>query len=249
MSQYKFLIASGWFSDTQGKTTFGKKGNIHQEKYGGTFSRSVEFSKYWLSSILQQSILPEKITIVDACSPDDLHEKVKMHPLIEISKQVKNFGRLDFCIGASGWSRGFIHGAMNAYINDLDFVYIEQDLLLFGKDFLKNVFDFLKENNKYVCYMNGDETPQPLQQSFVIVKHAYLYKFISDLLLYEKSHGQKISEEKKHYEIVKECVLFCPYKGGRQRKNLDQNNFCLQHMTEEEIKHYISIDLIKDILK
>ncbi len=36
-------------------------------------------------------------------------------------------------------------------VNDCDYVYVEQDLLLFGKNFIKNIFDLLEKNNKQVC--------------------------------------------------------------------------------------------------
>ena len=81
--------------------------------------------------------------------------------------------------------------------------------------------------------MTGDETPQKLQQSFVVVKHSYLIKYITGLL---NSTDHTISEELKHYNVIKNDVMWCKYKGGRQRKNLDKENYCLQHLTCEEIK-------------
>jgi hypothetical protein len=235
---YKYIISSGWFSDPNNKTKLGSLANNHQKKYGGTISRNKQFSKYWLSHILNQSILPQKIYILDANSPEKIDESVKKHNLVDISKQIKNFGHGVYCSKNNilcGWARGFIYGATQAYLNDCDFVYVEQDLLLFGKEFIENIFDLLNKKDKKICYLNGDETPQKLQQSFVVCKYEYLPKLITNLI---NSTDHTISEELKHYNIIKNDVMWCPYRGGRQRKKLNSNYFCLQHMTYKEIEYY-----------
>ena len=48
-------------SDEFSKTEMGIKSNIFQRNYGGLTGRNSKFSKYWLSHILNQSILPKKI--------------------------------------------------------------------------------------------------------------------------------------------------------------------------------------------
>lgn len=234
MSNY--IIGSGWFSDKHNKTQMGKKTNDLQKKYGGIYGRNSGFSKYWLSHILNQSILPKKIFILDAKSPEELDINVKNHNLVEISKQLKNFGHGAYCIKNNilcGWARGFLYGAMQAYLNDCDYVYVEQDLLLFGEKFIENVFKLLEKKNKQICCIDGNETPQKIQQSFIVVKHSYLIKYINGLL---NSTDHTISEELKHYNIIKDDIMWCPYKGGRQRINLDKQNYCLQHLTSEEIE-------------
>lgn len=231
-----YIIGSGWFSDEFNKTEMGKKTNLFQIGYGGTIGRNSNFSKYWLSHILNQSILPKKIYILDADSPEEINNNVKSHKLVEISKQLKNFGHGVYCSKHNilcGWARGFLHGAMQAYLNDCDYVYVEQDLLLFGKNFLENIFKLLEKKNKQICCMNGNETPQKLQQSLILVKHSYLIKYITGLL---NSNNHTKSEELKHYKIIKKDVMWCQYKGGRQRKNLDKENYCLQHLTSEELE-------------
>lgn len=234
-----YVIGSGWFSDEYNKTIMGKKTNNHQKKYGGIAGRNSNFSKYWLSHILNQSLLPKKIFILDADSPEKIDSNLSNHNLIEISKQLKNFGHGTICSKYNilcGWARGFLHGAMQAYLNDCDYVYVEQDLLIFGEKFIENIFKLLSKNNKQICCINGDETPQKLQQSFVVVKHSYLIKYITGLL---NSHDHTISEELKHYNIIKNDIMWCPYRGGRQRNNLNKENYCLQHLTIEEIEKMI----------
>lgn len=240
-----FIIGSGWFSDTIGISELGQISNSHQNKYGGTHSRNEKFSKYWLSSILNQSILPKRIYILDADSPEKINDYVKNHTLVDISEQTQNFGHGVYCSKKNilcGWARGFVYGAVQAYLNDCDFVYVEQDLLIFGEKFIENIFKLLEKNNKQVCYLTGEETPQKLQQSFVVAKYSYLPKLISGLI---NSSDNKISEELKHYNLIKNDVMWCPYKGGRQRKNLNSEFFCLQHMDENEIDYYVSNGKIK----
>ena len=126
---------------------------------------------------------------------------------------------------------------MQAYLNDMDFVYIEQDLLLFGKDFLKNIFIKMDKEKKKICYMDGNETPQKIQQSLILVKHDYLHIYISNLLS-DTNHTQ--AEEEKHFNIVNnKYLLYSPYRGGRQRKDLNPNFFCLQHLSDNEISYYL----------
>ena len=231
-----YIIGSGWFSDEYNKTQKGKNANEHQKHYGGIVGRNSKFSKYWLSHILNQSILPKKIFILDADSPEEIDINVKNHGLVEISRQLKNYGHGVHCSKNNilcGWARGFLHGAMQAYLNDCDYVYVEQDLLLFGEKFIENIFELLEKNDKQVCCINGDETPQKLQQSLVVVKHSYLIKYITGLL---NSTDHTISEELKHYNVIGNDIMWCPYKGGRQRKNLDKENYCFQHLTSEEIE-------------
>ena len=230
-----FIIGSGWFSDEFNKTELGKLTNSHQSMYGGTKSRNKEFSKYWLSHILNQSILPKKIYILDADSPEEIDDNVKNHKLVDISKQIKNFGHGVFCSERNilcGWARGFLYGAMQAYLNDCDYVYVEQDILLFGKKFLENIFSLLSEQKKSICYLNGNETPQKLQQSLVVVKNSYLINLITKLI---NSTDHTKSEESKHYKVIKEDVMWCQYRGGRQRKKLDKEYYCLQHLSDKEI--------------
>mgnify|MGYP006104380307 CR=1 FL=1 len=232
-----YIIGSGWFSDIYNKTELGKVTEKHQRNYGGKTSRNSDFSKYWLSHILNQSVLPKKIFILDADSPDDIDIHVKNHKLVDISKQIKNFGHGAYCSKYNilcGWARGFIYGATQAFLNDCDYIYVEQDLLLFGKTFIENVLNDLNKSDKGICYLTGDETPQKLQQSYIVVKKSYLPKLISNLV---NMTNHTISEELKHYNITKNDILWCRYKGGRQRKNLDPINYCLQHLTKKEIKN------------
>ena len=125
-----YIIGSGWFSDEFGKTQTGIKTNQHQKHYGGIAGRNSKFSKYWLSHILNQSILPKKIFILDADSPEEIDINVKNHDLVEISRQLKNFGHGVHCEKKNilcGWARGFLHGAMQAYLNDCDYKNIKKD--------------------------------------------------------------------------------------------------------------------------
>ena len=236
-----FLISSGWFSDVEKKSLMGKITGEHlekKEKYGCLKTRSPEFSEKWLSSILNQSIQPKKISILDACSVDKMSDAIYNNPLVEVNYQLKNYGHGAYCEKHNilcGWARGVLHGAMQAYLNDLDFVYIEQDLLLFGKDFLKNIFSEMEKKEKMICYMEGSETIHKIQQSLIIVKHAYLNKYISDLLL-DTNHNKP--EEEKHFNIINnDKLLICPYRGGRQRKNLNNQYYCLQHLTNYEYEN------------
>lgn len=240
MENANFLISSGWFSDINKTTDQGIITSEHQKHYGGNIGRNTIFSKYWLNSILNQSVQPQKIIILDAKSVDPLHESILNNNFTEIQTQTQNFGHGVTCSKNNilcGWARGVLFGAMSAFVNDINFVYVEQDLLMFGTDFIANIFKEMDEQNKNICYMTGDETPQKLQQSLIIVKKEFLHVFISHLVSFADN---TISEEKKHYELFSDDIMWCPFKGGRQRKKLDETNYCLQHINAEELAELLA---------
>jgi hypothetical protein len=236
-----YLIGSGWFSDPDSLTTLGREANAHQQRYGGIITRKPFFSCYWLSAIVTQTLQPEKISILDACSPAPISDSVISHPKVEVVRQVKNFGHAisrEGRPGLNGWARGLLHGAMQAYVNDLDYVYVEQDLLLLGDGFLeRNLSELRGSSEKSLLYMTGDETPQPLQQSLIMVKHGFLDSFITGILsCAPRFNSNDDSEEKRHYRLFGDQILYAGFRGGRQRRGVDLNFGCLQHLSESEFE-------------
>jgi len=236
MTTYSYIIGSGWFSDEAGESFLGKSAKLHQTRYGGTATRNTAFSKIWLQGILNLSGLPRKIFISDAASIDSLHEDVLTNPLVHVSPQLQNFGHSISCESQNilcGWARGVLHGAMYALVNSVDyFVYVEQDVLLVGSECVNRAIQHMNCIGKNICFGSGDETPQKLQQSFFIVKSSFLPTFISRLINYDNNRG---TEENKYFACFQYDMTFLPFRGGRQRHNLDENTYYKQHMTAAEL--------------
>lgn len=233
---YSYIIGSGWFSDEAGESFLGKSAKLHQTRYGGTVTRNTAFSKIWLQGILNLSGLPRKIFISDAASIDPLHEDVLKNTLVHVSPQLQNFGHSISCESQNilcGWARGVLHGAMYALVNSVDyFVYVEQDVLLVGSECVNKAIQHMNCVQKNICFGSGDETPQKLQQSFFIVKSSFLPTFISRLINYDNNRG---TEENKYFACFQYDMTFLPFRGGRQRHNLDENTYYKQHMTAAEL--------------
>jgi hypothetical protein len=79
----------------------------------------------------------------------------------------------------SGWTRSVLLSGHYALNTDADyFVYIEQDCLLQGNGIVDYCISVM---TKDLMFGPGDGTPQPLQQSFFIVRRRSLRRFLNNL--------------------------------------------------------------------
>lgn len=238
-STRKIVVGSGWYSNE--KSTI-----VKDRRWGGFASRSPAFATNWLQRVLGQSLCPIKVSILDACSPNPLPAEVADHDKVDVTRQIKNFGHAQQVARHNiecGWARGFLHGAMVAHVNSCDYVYVEQDCVLFGKDVFLSMFETLRRQDKGMCYMrdlkrhadkSGDR--QPLQQCLVAVTRETLPFVISELAT-QTNH--RIPEEHKHYNLFKDVIAWAPFSGGRDTPSAGQKNYCRQHMTDEEMKEVL----------
>mgnify|MGYP000689966581 CR=1 FL=1 len=235
---YSYIIGSGWYSCENPTEQVDIITEIHQQKYGGKTCRTSDFSKLWLINILKYcEKLPSKIIITDSNSPDKINDFVSTNELVEIIKLTKNFGHGVYSIKNNilcGWARSVLVGAMYALLNDVDYyVYLEQDLLVFGKNWLDKMILNMIKNKKNISLYDGRETPHKLQQSLIIISKHFLQIFISKLINYQNN---KVSEEHKYWDCFENDITWIPFKGGRQRKKLDKIYYSKQHMSEEELE-------------
>lgn len=187
----KYIIGSGWWATNDQET---EKRPLH----GTDIIRSTQFHKLWYQSICEFTF-PQKIIIVDSSSP--LKPPInKSDDRIEFISLDKNYGHSSDCIGKfSGWMRSCLLGVSYAWSCDADyFVYVEQDVLLFGKGIIEHAISKMKHK-----YMFGDSNTtywQPLQQSLFLIHKSEFIPFIKRMDEFHKADS-KMSPEIKFATI------------------------------------------------
>lgn len=232
------VVGSGWYSNRQ-------SGVVKSKHWGGFLSRSPRFAPQWLKRVLSQSITPTKISILDACSPNPLPKEVTDHDKVEVTRQVRNFGHAHQCSSKNiecGWARGFLHGAMVAHVNSCDYVYVEQDCVLFGRNVFRKMFDEMSRTGKGMCYLadqgrhpDGSEKER-LQQCLIAIKKDTLPFVISQLAM-QVDHSR--SEETKHLELFENVMTWAPFSGGRDAAGRGEEDYCRQHLEDEEMEQLL----------
>lgn len=172
-SEPSIVIGSGWWSsDREFAEEFpGRK------ELGDTVIRSVPFFDLWLDSVRRATGASE-IVVVDSAAPlKPSAEKRAQVRWIELPFNARHStnhsGRW------SGWMRSVLVSANYALASDCDYyVYVEQDCLLRGE----GILDLCTRNmTSDLMFGSGEGTPQPLQQSFFIVRGRALPRFLANL--------------------------------------------------------------------
>ena len=192
-----------------------------------------EFFNEWLSYV-DRFLSPEKIIVVDSASP---MKPVFDDDRIEFISLTENFLRAMHCTSTKycGWSRAFLMGAFYALMNDMDYVFIEQDVLFRG-DIVGTVFQEMEENGK--TYAHGLWSHRyRVEQSLVMIRHLSILRFMNEYMAIRSSDG-KMRPEQKFDEMSKRMNLHeLPFGYGRQRPvNFDDEVFYLQQLSPEELK-------------
>lgn len=229
----KYIIGTGWWCDGTGLHSHSK----HQ-KYVDKKTRQSDFFDLWYKSVKKYT-KPDKIIMVDSNSP--IKPNLSGKDDVEFISLNKNYGAaIDGTSKGilSGWDRSVLMGASYAMLCDVDyFVYIEQDCLIHGKGIIE--YAISKMNRAKVMLGDGIGTPQPIQQSFIIVKGDYLQTFISkDFTLNDKSFLRK-SPEKRYGEYFKQVAKMLPFGYGRTRPiNFNDEYFYAQHLRSNELRKF-----------
>lgn len=169
----KYIIGTGWWCTEKYDE------DERKIKYGDDAIRGKDFSLLWKKSI-DKFTSSKRIVVVDSNSPvsndlllnDDSVEYIKLQ---ENGGHATNInGR--FC----GWSRGVLQSMQYALFSGADYyVYVEQDVLLSGENIIGYCISKMKKP-----FMFGEslDYPQPLQQSFFIIKKEKIAEFISNYM-------------------------------------------------------------------
>ena len=230
----KIVVGSGWWCAEK----------PHQWILGSELAPSVRFFDLWYRQV-RQCLRPARIVVTDSASPIKPDLAGKELSWIELDR---NYGHPnDVRVGLvrtkySGFTRSVINGAMYALCCDADyFVYVEQDCLLRGEDFLERALagsdeDILlgapTENGKG---LNGNIAAPMVQQSLMIVRRAGLERFITGILDATWTDGEVSPEETMRIKLVPFGYVGVPY--GRSRPiDFTRGHFYAQHMSDDELE-------------
>jgi hypothetical protein len=173
-SEYSYIVGSGWWCSGFDESST----NPNRKLLGDERIRAVGFFKLWFDSI-RRCTSPANIVVIDSHSPikpnPELRSGVAWVELPFNAKHSTNH------IGKwSGWTRSVLMSGHFALNSDVDyFVYVEQDCLLEGKKIIEHCISHMKTD---LMFGSGEGTPQPLQQSFFIVRRNRLAQFMYNLV-------------------------------------------------------------------
>ena len=238
-SMPKVVVGSGWWcSDSP-----------HDWTIGSSATRSVAFFEIWYRQVMC-CLQPERIVITDSASP--IKPDYLSYPAVHWIELDRNYGHPnDLRTGRirtrySGYTRAVINGAMYALCCDADFyVYVEQDCLLKGEDFLSNAVGDAAEDilmgrvtEKGRGLGGAPAAPMP-QQSLVVVRNVGLPRFIEGIMNAPYTDGELSPEMIMHDRLATVGFLRVPY--GRSRPiDFERSHFYAQHLDDDELQRFLS---------
>jgi hypothetical protein len=144
---------------------------------GSSSLRKANFFERWYRSVTT-NCTPEKIVIVDSASPvKPWDTPIKGIHLISLDH---NPGHATHINGRhAGVTYSMTLGMMYALLEDVDYwVYVEQDALLHGRGIIEHAISHMHHD---IMFGSGVGTPQPMQQSLMIIKREAIAQFIQKL--------------------------------------------------------------------
>lgn len=164
----KYIVSSGWWCA-------GQVADTRAELLGDDAIREQAFHQLWYEAINRYAS-PEKILIVDSCSPvkpqiDKKDERLEFVSLnVNAGHSTNHIGQ--FC----GYSRAILLGLEYAIQCETDyFVYVEQDALIYGDGIIEHCIESMR--SPYM-FGSGRGTPGIIQQSFFIIRRDGIRPFL-----------------------------------------------------------------------
>ncbi len=206
-----YIIGSGWFCDNKG--TGGWVGSWD-------FQRMQEFSALWYHFVNKYT-KPKKIVIVDNASP--------FKPIfpddgkIEIISMDRNYKHV--CTGHPGkycgQMRGIMLTAFYALMNDADyFVFIEQDCLVRGENWIENTIAYMEKHNAEISYGWKDHEYRA-DHTIIIVKNSAILDFIRNYIAIEQK-DYDVRPELKYLFVHKDQKEVNHFQWVKDRRSLEQ---------------------------
>lgn len=237
----KVVVGSGWWADDEDS----------EWAIGSSATRSVSFFDVWYRQVMK-CISPDRIVITDSSSPNK--PDWGTYPRVNWIELDRNYGHPnDVRTGKvktkfSGYTRSVINGAMYAYCCDADyFVYIEQDCLVRGDEFLAKAIGSNKDEILLGARteggkgLQGSEAAPMLQNSLIIVAKSGLERFITGII------NSPVGDGEQSIEVIMErhCHPFgiIEILYGRSRPiDFDSPCFYVQHLSDDELDRFLDIE-------
>lgn len=241
----KVIVATGWWSSEEKS----------QWSIGSDAIRSAAFFDTWYRQV-SKCMAPAKIIVTDSHAP--IKPDWTSYPNVEWVELDRNYGHPnDLRIGKiktkfSGYTRSVVNGAMYAFCCDADyFVYVEQDCLVRGEDFLAHAIgdsehDFwLGAKTEGGVGIEGRAAASMYQNSLIIVARSGLARFISGLLSSPQGDGELSIEVIMERQCSPFGIVAVPY--GRSRPiDFGRSHFYAQHLTKDELSLFLDSEQPKD---
>jgi len=206
-------------------------------------SRYDTFFQTWLNNVCKLNPQPQRIIIIADSGARPPLSDCQWDIRVPITV-IHLFGNLGSCGDLihgnkphhfAGWTGVVLSGALLAYTNETDFVFMEQDCLCFG--------DVIGEMDKAIGdggIVFGNFPSQPCAQSLFLVRHAYIPEFVRLFLSQghqkeQKNLGEHVFArlESEHPEQWKRFAF--GFDRARPFK-LDDEVFYIQQMTAAELE-------------
>ena len=236
----KYVIGSGWWcSANQG--TAGKEFGL--PKVGHPCIRGTDFFNVWLYFVKRYTA-PLKIVVVDSASPIS-PPGAHTNPDYEYLSLDRNYHAVKKT-RYNGWLRGFMMGAWYSWNCNADFIYIEQDCLVIGKDWVQAIYKASTGRHLLV----GSRFRHPLQQSLVFIPHEQIPRFLYHLAQINKP----LTCEMRFHNVgkMKTGVGYrrLPFGVGRVRPiDWKAKHLYAQHWTEAELRRLGQREQVNGMIK
>jgi len=244
MADPKIIVGSGWWSS----------GVRSQWNIGDDLIRSSAFFALWHHLVIK-SLNPTVILVTDSNSP--IKPNWRAFERVKWMELDQNYGHAnDIRVGLSkarlsGISRSRILGALYALCCDADyFVYVEQDCVLKGRDFLKKSIGeqdldfFCGQRTEGGRGLHGGAAAPMLQNSVLIMKRRGMERYISSVVAAPETDGELSSELKMERDMAPYGTLQVPY--GRSRPiDFSLSHFYAQHLTRDELMAFLEAEHLK----
>lgn len=237
-----YVIGSGWWCDDSRKHA----GSVNNNSTDAT--RDQNFFNIWYQ-LIEKYTKPEKILVTDSASPIVPSGLTDGKNAIEFIRLKRNFMHAAVCdTQFCGWTRAFMSGAFYAFINDCDYVYIEQDVLIHGDGIVETAL----ENMADADFSHGLwEHNYKTEQSFVVIKRDAIVRFIGS---YMNSFGESDRQMRPELKFLKMGDQYLSAHGGMRFKELPfgygrkrpidfgGDLFYAQHWTDNELRTMLELE-------
>ena len=195
------------------------------------------FPDVWLRCLSKANPKPSSVIVLGVGGPKNPYgDRVQF---VSLDGNLGYIGSLlsgekphSFC----GWSAGMLALAMIAYNNETDFIYVEQDCLVFG-DWVNALYDALGGSLGIVF---GSNNLMECAQSLFLVRHSFIPQFVVDYISQGPERENCNIPETKFARLEKlKQESWGRFKFGYDRYrpfNPNDPTFYIQQLTKDDMR-------------